>query len=437
MGYGVRNTHRASHAIVKALSAGAIALSLAAMAWSVAGGVFDVWTGKTVPNISASYATLGPAVAVSEQGEAWAVWGDDRTDDTPAQDVYYARSADGGFHWGSPLRLAPALSDVYNPSLTASGDTAWIVWAEGFDATLYQATVTPTDTQILVIPTDHRRFSTYTDIERAGDWLYVALQGMTDGLDLSDVLISRRRLSDTSWPTATVVYTGTVTWALSPHLAVQAENPTHTLHLVWQGQTGSLQSYVYYMRGTTTGGAISWSPAITLSGDIVEAILPIVAVAADGDVHVAWSERLSGAERRVYYRRWDAATQSWMAMRSVTDVPILVNTLNPTIIEPALALPETGDPDTVCVAWHGCWISQCVEEIWLSCSEDDGQTWSGPANVSRTPGEFSHFPVMVFDGEGHLHFVWQETSPQSAYDYSVFYARSLPNVVFLPSIFRW
>ncbi len=405
---------------------------LLAAGWQVARGALIPWGGIVIPNISQSTSVSRPAIAISDNGQMWAIWPDRRSGTTAS--VYYARGGTSGLSWNTPVRVAPSTADAYVPTLDLSGDTAWLAWAEGFESTLYQATIAGGNTTIITVPTDHRRNAAWSVIDRAGDWLYMAFNGAAAAPDVSDILLSWRPLAATSWPTATVVYTGTLlSGAQYPDMIVDDHGVTQTLHLVWQDRTAITRTAVLYQSGVLSGGVIDWSPVVTLSTAITEAILPAIALASDGDVHVAWGEIRSTVGRGLYHTHWNGT--SWSPAVSIVEATIIVNTTSPTYVEPALATTLSGSADTVCLAWTGCWTTDCIEEIWVSCSTDDGQNWYAPANVSKTPGGYSHFPDVAFDALGNLHVVWQEKGFMEE-GYSVYFARSLPYSIYLPLVSR-
>ena len=395
---------------------------------------FGAWHGTPPRDLSQSYTAAHPAIAISGEGRPWAVWTDDRADSTPPKDVYYATGEAGGFQWATPQRVAPADEYAHSPTLVVSGTTAWIAWAEGFDGGLFQATVTPSGTVEMMVPTDHLREAAGLELVRASDQLYLAFHGATDSLDKADILLTWRSITANAWPMATVVHTSTLNGAYYPDLAVATEGATHTLHLVWEERAPLQRSSILYQRGVRTVRGITWTTPVTLSTGITRAVLPSIALAADGDLHVVWGEEVTDTARRVYHTRRDAGTGAWTPITLITPDPVQVNVLNPTVVEPALALgPE---PDTLCVAWHGCRGSSCVEEIWVSCSDDDGGSWSDPTNVSLSPDAFSLFPAAAFDPAGNLHLVWQESEGDSTREYAIFYARSLPHTTYLPIMMR-
>jgi hypothetical protein len=122
---------------------------------------------------------------------------------------------------------------------------------------------------------------------------------------------------------------------------------------------------------------------------------------------------------------------------------VRVNQDNPTYTAPSLTLFEKDDQVEVCVAWHGFRAGglALAEDVLLSCSEDGGESWSAPQNVSHSgdSDEISISPSIAFDTSGRLHSVWQDHNADmgsSVIDnYQIFYSGAR-NRMFLPIVAR-
>ena len=91
----------------------------------------------------------------------------------------------------------------------------------------------------------------------------------------------------------------------------------------------------------------------------------------------------------------------------------------------------------VCVAWDGYrhGAPHDAEEIFLSCSRDQGATWGAPLNVSSSPSVMSTRPALAIGDDGILHMAWQELAGSNPEDeYEIYYAHSLPKALLLPII---
>jgi hypothetical protein len=82
---------------------------------------------------------VGPSSALAPSGEAWVAWHDGRNG---RNDIFVARSPDGGMTWGEPQRLdadSPGTAESRSPQLAVSpdGTVVAVVWEDdrsGLDA---------------------------------------------------------------------------------------------------------------------------------------------------------------------------------------------------------------------------------------------------------------------------------------------------------------
>ncbi len=266
-----------------------------------------------------------------------------------------------------------------------------------------------------------------------GDELHLALQG---GLGTSpDILYSRKADGASSWPTAQMVFEHTATGSHNPAIAVTADGKT--VHLAWQENVSGDKSEIYYMRGQWSGSAISWNSAVSLSEGITRSVRPSIVVESSSKVHVVWGEQAAGyVEQYVRYARSDNGGSSWTTPKRVSGTPVSANNVAPTDIAPALVRTPSGG---LCVAWHGFRPNADyeAEEIYISCSLDQGGSWSRLVNISRSPETISVRPVLAVASDGFLHVAWQELAGANPVtDFEIFYSRSFPHFVLLPLISR-
>jgi hypothetical protein len=78
-----------------------------------------------------------------------------------------------------------------------------------------------------------------------------------------------------------------------------------------------------------------------------------------------------------------------------------------------------------------------AEEVYVSCSTDQGASWGTPVNVSRSPDVISIRPVLAIGDDGILQLVWQELAgADPKVNYQIYYAHSLPYTVLFPLVRR-
>jgi len=447
------------------IAALSLALTIGLLAAAVAVAAADPGWGSTLPTeLSGSPADRGqqPALAAGSPGRLVVAWSDCQLGEDPqAPNIYTARSTDGGRTWSAPQVLAQTGTDSESrlPGAVMIGERAFVVWRDQITSThvvtIYEAEVGSGELHSVSLPFLSANYAaTWPSLAASGDdRLHLAFNAGDE--TYPDILYASRWLTEATWPMAQVVYTDSAensSWY--PALAVDPAGGA--LHLVWEerpevggGVVG--RGVIMYMSGTVGSSQVSWSPAITLSGSITHSRYPDIAVDVDGDLHVTWAEVIGPGQaydqdQYVRYLRYDAAAGSWDTPSVRIDSDAMhVNEKYPTYLAPSIAVQEKGGQTVVCVAWHGFRQEGDVEEVLLSCSEDGGQTWPAPQNVSRSPGtrpqdtDLSINPAIAFEpGEQTLRVVWEEHNGSTVPDpvSEIYYALELDHQLFLPLVMK-
>lgn len=388
--------------------------------------------GRTTPvNISNSSHARRPDIAQAANGTIYVTWEDDRL--LNIYNIFIASSTNGGKTWNS-LPVASTSNSSANSSLVTSGTLPCVAWSDqvgGLSFQIYQADVGGAPP--VIIPTTHHELAVSPSLAASpnGD-LHLAFSGRPDDSSESPhILYSYRAAGASTWNTATVVYSALGS-SLYPSLTTDPSG--NVLHMVWS-QDFENNTRVMYMTGTISLGSVTWSEPLILSAD-TNVWKPNIAVAPNGDIHVVWSERL-GARTNIYlhYNRYSGG--SWQGTVDIGGgVPYEVNDNNPSALKPIVAV--SADSNTVCVAWNAYpAVTATAEDIFLTCSENRGQSWSARENVSQSFSAISINPSLLIDADGQVHVVWQEqTGSDINDDYQIFYARRLGHAVFMPLVLR-
>lgn len=239
-----------------------------------------------------------------------------------------------------------------------------------------------------------------------------------------DLYYTHRYFTATTWSPPTVVIThGQVIAALTPNMTASIYEPRLAmngdgtrLYVVWQQEhsvttgepipTTALTLTTWHISGTWQSGSINWATPQQVSPAAQQyTIRPNVVVGPTGKVHIVWTELIVGTggvtrpdEQYINYRQLGGPA----AVR-INSAAIKVNNLQPTRAAATIA----GRGNRLCVAWHG-FYSGDKEEIVMSCSQNEGATWSGLTNVSESPTWFSVFPTAKIDAANQVHIAWTE-----------------------------
>jgi hypothetical protein len=396
------------------------------------------WNGTTPENVSYSdqHNAWQPDIEADSSGQMIVAWSDLRSGD---RNIYTSEGSGGA--WSTPQVVHDTTEESRYPDVLTVGDEVFVSWVDGKPpVAIYEAKRTGSGAwEVRQIPSPVSLVDTRARLAVGAGKLHAVFNARDS---VSDIYYASRLLTETSWPTATRIYTSTA-WAGSwlPALAVGPDG--ETLHVVWQDHHSS-QRTIRYMKGAVDGASVNWSSPITLSTGITWSTYPTIAADSDGNLHVAWGEQAAGGydEQYVRYTRYDATGDSWTTPPVRIDPnPVQANKDSPTYIAPSLALWKGNDQVEVCGAWYGFRADDpSAEDVLLRCSRDGGNTWfSETENVSHSSDEgwgISYMQSVAFDTSGQLHVVWQErTGEVVTDDYNVYYSRAL-NQVFLPLAMR-
>ncbi len=406
------------------------------------------WHGSTPKSISGNLPILSwqPAIASDPSSELLVAAWSNPPSQGELRNIYTAHSTDNGRSWTDPLAISTTMTDSLKPDVAIAQGQIFVTWAEGNPPiAIYEAERTlSTSWETYTIPSSSALDgNTWPHIATRAEKLHVVF---TD--ENTDILYAMRPVTASTWMTATAVYThtGSSQQSSCPVLAVAPDG--QTLHLAWQEYIYhplplDSEKVIMYMRGQVSGDGVVWDPAEIISSQGQEMIEPDVAVDSLGNVHVTWGEKGEGGNEEQYIRYTHDTGGSWMTPTLRIDpTPIRVHDQSPYFVTPDMSLWEDGDEMMICVAWHGYRIitgEETVEEVLLGCSQDRGNSWSLPQNVSRSPLDsvtLSINPSIAFDLNGHVQVVWQEYAGEDIqWDYKIYHSHA-QNLVFMPLIMR-
>jgi hypothetical protein len=426
-----------------------LAAGVAAGASVVAGD--PGWGGTEPGNISHSPTNKAwqPAIATGSSGRMFVAWSDQDSDDAP-RNIYACHSDDHSRTWSAPEVVSGTAYQSALPHACVVGNQAFVSWVDqltvgGQNVAIYEAGVGTGGAHHIPSPT--ALGSTWPRLAAGPEELHVVFNAG------ANILHAERLLMATAWPTATAIYTSAAT--LGPWFpALSVGSSGEMLHVVWQEKNFNLEEWtiewtIMYGRGEVTETEVNWMPPHVLSTGNTELVYPAIAADSRGNLHVVFGEvvgagGLKDQDQYVRYTSYDVTSSQWIspAIR-IDDVPVTVNQDNPTYTAPSLTLFEKDDQVEVCVAWHGFRAGglALAEDVLLSCSEDGGESWSAPQNVSHSgdSDEISISPSIAFDTSGRLHSVWQDHNADmgsSVIDnYQIFYSGAR-NRMFLPIVAR-
>ncbi|MHA1200884.1 MAG: hypothetical protein ACTSQF_16340, partial [Candidatus Heimdallarchaeaceae archaeon] len=124
------------------------------------------------------------------------------------------------------------------------------------------------------------------------------------------------------WTTTEVVSTESTDESRFPEIAADSNG---NIHVVWLDSTDYLGAGtdwdVFYKRWNDSTSIWTTTEIVT-TGSPNNSEYPAIAVDAEGNAHIAWSEEneygASGSEHDIFYRFWNATTSSWNSIEVVS-----------------------------------------------------------------------------------------------------------------------
>lgn len=409
------------------------------------------WPGTTPVNRSQSPLNRArqPSISAGDTGTMVLAWSDEEL--AGDRQIWAATSGDDGHSWSAPQEVASVTGkDLQWPGTAVYDGRCFVAWSEqtvsGDHIFNVYETELGTGTERLINGSLGYQWPSWPRLAQDGEKLHVVFHG--GGFE-PDVLYASRYLTSTDEMTATTIYTHTGDGSFYPALAVEPGGDT--LHVVWEERAGAHERKILYMEGDVSGPTISWSAPVTLSKGITLSVWPSVVADSTGAVYIAWGEQVEReAEGEIVvdhyvmfsHRGAGDPVDTWSGPDRVDPNPVKVNELIPTAVTLSTALVEDDGHVRFCVAWHGFRAGDAEqdEEILLSCTTDQGGTWTGPYNMSRTEGDEANsiWPVIAFDSVGELQGAWQEryVGGEITLDYEIYHTRRLDRRTYLPLLFR-
>src|SRR2546428_9769988 len=305
---------------------------------------------------AAAAAQAEPSLALDTANNIYIAWTDARSGNN---DVYFAKSVNGGQTFGANLRVNDVMTnsqsepdlavDPVNPHLVH------VVW---------------TDTRSPILGPD------------------IFYANSTDGgLSFNPSI----RVNDDV----------TSTEQGQPAIAVA---PNRDVYVVWRDPRSAAKGPDIYFAKSIDLGA-TWSPTIYLNSDVGNAAQqdPTIAVDLAGTIYVAWTDGRNANTAPDIYEAWSAnAGASFGANVQVNDDRSLAPQLNPSL---------AANAGKIQIAWADYRTGVSTHHDIYTASSEDGITWSANMKVNddSLPNNFQMNPSVAVDAAGDLFAAFLDT----------------------------
>ena len=193
--------------------------------------------------------------------------------------------------------------------------------------------------------------------------------------------------------------------AQAQQIAVDANG---NVNLVWADN--SLGNYAIFLSHSSDSGATFSTPRSISKHAQSRASGPQIAVDANGNVSVVWTETSpDGSANFIYFSH---STDGGVTFTN----PHNISGDAGAVTSPRMAVDSSG---AINIVWTDTSLGN--SEIFFSRSADGGTIFSTPMNISNDAGD-SVFPSIAGDASGNINVVWADDTPGIKYD--VFFSRS-------------
>jgi hypothetical protein len=215
---------------------------------------------------------------------------------------------------------------------------------------------------------------------------------------------------------------------ITPSSSLDSQYPDITLdaegnvHVVWQ-ENSSLYYDIYYKMFNVTDE--TWIPAELVStGCTYDSIEPAIAVDADGNVNVVWTDKTTiasdGADMDIFYNYRSGLSGTWNG-------PQVVSTTSTTVSEePDIVVDAIGDAFIVWTDYADCTgDSGSDADIFYKHRVRGTGLFDSVELVSIDSTTASYSPAIAIDDSGNIHVTWDDLTDYggAGTDRDIFYSK--------------
>jgi hypothetical protein len=302
-------------------------------------------------------------------------------------EIFFMSSTNEGRSWGPEIQITRLPGSSEDPRVLFVNNRVYIVWtdfADGNDEIYFtfskdplgaefekpqRVTFDPADSiQPILVTTGFKLILIWSD-DRGGDYeLYSKVY---------DPLVNK-------WDedTAITKFSG---GSFYPYAITVVDE----IHLVWQKKEGEFWKVMY----SRSGNGKTWEKPVDISLGLESAYEPTSVYSAEGLKVIFQGQKNN--ELNLYMNTYDEMSSHWLIPMVVTkDINIERS--------PRLLSTTSG----LYAFWYD--YSEGNNEIFASCSTNEGLTWSAKANVSDTPESSRNYNIAYNSLNDNIYAAWEE-----------------------------
>jgi hypothetical protein len=354
-----------------------------------------------------------PSIAVDASGNVYVAWHDSRNGN---DDIYFAKSTDGGASFGTNLRVDDSLSgDQNDPSIAvdASGNV-YVAWRDSrngdFDIYFAKSTDGGASFGTNLRVDDSLGGGQYDPsiaVDASGN-VYVAWRDHRNGID--DMYFAKSTDGGASFGTNLRVDDSLGGGQEDPSIAVDASGD---IYVAWQDSRNG--DFDIYLAKSTDGGAFFGTNLGVNDSSGGHQCDPSIAVDAIGDIYVAWHDSRNG-DRDIYLAKSTDGGASFGTNLRVDD------SLSGGQWSSSIAVDASGN---VYVAWHDSRNGDF--DIYFAKSTDGGASFGTNLRVDDSLSGKQEYPSIAVDASGNVYVAWQDSRNG---DFDIYLAKGINESVF-------
>lgn len=343
----------------------------------------SLWTTTELVSTGSTSHSYFPAIAVDTAGNVHVAWHEesDYDDSGPDKDIFYR-------YWNVT---------------TSTWNTTEVITTESASTSLRPSLAVDSKSNV------HIAWWDYTNYAEAGS-------------GPPDIFYKYWNASLSIWTITEVVSVNSTFWAENPSLGVDAAG---NVYIAWHDFTNIVSSgedsdIFYNYRDISTS---SWNDTELVSiGSSDGSECPSLTVDTIGNVHIVWNEHTdnllgSGTDPDVFYRCWNASTNSWSTLDVVTTESDDLS------IDPSIAVDSIGNVHVAWKQWYGIYY-----RFWDSYSS----TWTPVELISPESNADEQDPSLAVDTTRNVHIAWSDNTDydSSGSDHDIFYKQTTEPPIF-------
>jgi len=338
-------------------------------------------TDSNLNNTDNETSQKNPDITVDGSGNIYVVWQDNR-EGRSDNDIYFAKSTDGGSTFGTNKRVdhnGSGAFDQEHPCIAAD----------------------------------------------VGGNIYVAWQDERNGLADSDIYFTKSTDGGANFASPDVLVdddTNTGRLQQYPQFALEETGGTPILYLVWQDERIGVSNFDIYFTKSIDGG-ISWGDGIDNNNDVrindntvsVQEH-PSIAIDGNGDLVVVWDDERDGNWKNIYWSSSSDSGSTWATNKKLYD-----SESNTTAqANPVIATYN----NNIAVAWIDDRNGGAQTDIYFTLSRNNGATF-GPFMKADQGGvdTIQAQPQIEFVGTNSIYIAWEDNRIESR-GLDIYFAKS-------------